>query len=125
MGTLLKQRIDQSQMDSLTVQQKKKLADWADPKDDLDWPWSSDGVIRKGKLPLLTIGQMIQFLHEHSDEGGYFYEHLTEKYGPYDGGFLVYDLRRWRVSSTYESEELANALWLAVVDVLKEEEKSA
>ena len=111
----MKQRITQEQLDSLLPTAKQRYAKWCDPQDDLDWPWSSDGVIRKGKLPLLTIGQMIQFLDGYINEGWWHIERPSAR-------------DAWRVQTKYgdfeeDVPELCDALWEAVTAILEDGEE--
>ncbi len=113
----MKQTITQEQMDALTDLERLRLANWADPKDELNWPWSSDGVIRKGKLPLLTIGEMIWFLAEHTKSQGWM------------GIATPSERTGWRVQCKYaefdedETPELVDCLWNAVKMILREQEE--
>jgi hypothetical protein len=111
----MKQRITQEQLDTLSDQQRYRYATWCDPKDELDWPWSSHGVIRKGKLPLLTIGQLIEFIVDHTKERGWLHiQTPSERCG-------------WRIECKYvdfdedDTLELVDALWSAVKVILSEE----
>lgn len=110
----MKQHITQDQLNSLSDKERYAIAGWADQKDDLDWPWSSDGIIRKGKLPLFTIGNLIWFLDEHIGSGWWQVQRNGEKTG-------------WRIFSKYgpdfeenEFPELIDALWSAVKKMLEE-----
>lgn len=67
----MKQRITVDQLMEITIKQKKVLRKWADRNDKrtdypnwLHWENSNKGIIshKYDILPLLTIGQMIEFL---------------------------------------------------------------
>ncbi len=113
----MKQRITKKQLKELNKEQLKKLMEWWEPIQSLD-VIQVDGLIyylcelehitAKEILPLLNIGQMIEFLGDYID---------------------ILDLReKWTVREMipgmklYEYDELCDALWEAVKEKLKSQE---
>ena len=114
----MKQHITTKQLDELSEKGKKKLRKWWKPKEEEYIAHAWDGI---QDLPLLSIGQMIEFL----DDERYFDEvNIIQKYPyirrPKHGG-------KWSVKNTWgwdgpEGEkyqiELCDALWSACKEIL-------
>ena len=100
----MKQNITVEQLNELSAKGKEKLRKWCEEKDYGDYIRSNGPNTRELELPLLSIGQMIEFLDEHK--------------------------RKLRVSAVFQSWELGksggggdvnpcDALWEACKETLK------
>ena len=132
----MKQFITIDQLSELSDQAKQRLGEWIHRNPSfvpLDLPlkdqsyqviWTEPKTPNNKTywLPLLSIGQMIEFLDNHNS-----YEVLGE---PYDGGFICKGYRgehiRWEVTPSgkafperYVAEELCDSLWEAVKEILE------
>ena len=100
----MKQHISVEQLNELSDKGKEKLRKWVLEKR----YYSTLNPIRNKELPLLSIGQMIEFL-DYRVKG---WQYTNDPLGKY-----------WTIwSSTdkkFESKELADALWEACKKVLK------
>lgn len=137
----MKQHITPQDLDQLTPAGKEKLRAWWKPNvgdfyiDRVYVPHKDVGeflVVEEGEgyhneidellaekeiepdetLPLLSIGQMIQYLKDTNNIWS----------SPYDGGFLCYSEEfGWSVDCGDSKKELCDALWSAVVELLNKE----
>ena len=101
----MKQQITDKQLNELSEKGAIKLREWSHSKyanDDKDYPnWNNfDKENKYGLLPLLSIGQMIEFLDENRD---------LEIEAGFEKGIL------W-----WKSEELCDALWEDTKEALNE-----
>lgn len=94
----MKQHITPEQSDELSIEAHRKLAEWRRKNG-----YSND----RAELPLLTIGQMIEFLDEDNRW------EMTE-YKPFKHGTGYKDIP-WD-----NKQELCDALWEAVKEVLND-----
>lgn len=131
----MKQHITSQDLEQLSDKGKEKLREWWKPKEG-DWICFTTGtkhikhtveinscdsewgyVIepgdkpQKNQLPLLSIGQMIEFLDEHNTDRAF--DALCFDRGEYE--WHVYHLEK---PNNHRSVELCNALWSACVEVL-------
>lgn len=130
---ILRQHITPQDLDQLTDLGKQKLREWWKPTPgdffSGSWPYEhkklvgedSDGygselmqVIenKDNYLPLLSIGQMIQFLDEHGNFG----MSKCETQDPAVGVWELDSNDEWIVEA--QNKELCDALWSACVEVL-------
>ena len=106
----MKLHIDQTQLNELSEKGKKKLRKWWKPKkDDKAYSWwkdkhNVDNPRLTKPLPLLSIGQMIEFLEDD------WWEKLTQIIGYGNDAYVDGD----------KNKDLADALWEAVKEVLNE-----
>jgi len=103
----MKQNITQEQLDELTTRQRKKLEDWV---------FENITKTVNKFIPLLSIGQMIEFL-EDNKEGGWEIYNLPVQISNDKilGLFVVNNYGKY-----YRRPELCDAIWEAVKEVLKE-----
>jgi hypothetical protein len=120
----MKQHITVAQFNELTKKGRDKLWNWWKPRNGdmfLDFEIGYGCLIsekpetfkKKQRFPLLTIGQMIEFLDEQDkilciDYGSSYVSEMGQT--------------NWRVifdESQYEDDELCDALWEAVKEVLE------
>ena len=117
----MKQNITIEQLNELSEKGKKKLRKWWKPKEGdlfLDTigegqvVWCCEDDVEEGSLPLLSIGQMIEFLDEHLLEGNYQIQRNGER-------------NSWRLNSDdieFDEEgksELCDMSWQAVKEILE------
>jgi len=104
----MKQHITEKQLNELSEKGRIRYASWCDPRDGLNWPAGrrKDGTPFKFKLPLLTIGQLIEFLREKITVTIYM-------------DILILGVHDKQIKYT----ELCDALWQAVKEVLILEDK--
>lgn len=113
----IKRHIELKQLNELSERAKERLREWWKPAFGDMWfgrsdiaPWictsvdllSLDEQEKIGRLPLLSIGQMIEFLGEDWHD---FVIKSVEDYGD--------------IQNPYKPEELCDALWEAVKKVLE------
>ena len=130
----MKQHITTKQLNELSEKEREKLRKWWKPKDgnfysvmekdkfmggdvlyglsDVDW------LKENNSLPLLSIGQMIEFLVEKQDKGwrDLHIEMLHDRWGV--GTCYDNDIPKWKFKN--DKGELCDALWEAVKEVLNE-----
>ena len=95
----MKQHIEPSQLNELSDKGKEKLREA-----DMKFGWDAKGSY----LPLLSIGQLIEFLNEHTK-----YEfHIMKRLVDWK---IVYEERHY---GKIIGEELADSLWEACKEVL-------
>jgi truncated hemoglobin YjbI len=93
----MKQRITEGQLSKLTDEQKERLIEWYQSIEDYT------------RTPLLSIGQMIQFIQEKKPQlKGISKNRFDKWFVNLDTGMLGY------------KDELCDALWEAVRQILKE-----
>ncbi|UJF34247.1 hypothetical protein [Paenibacillus hexagrammi] len=105
----MKQRITQLQIAELSSEQTDKLRSRWKPQegdyiaigDHEEMIYYLNGVDRIKSLPLLNVGQILQFLSEHGRI------HAMHQ-----------DDREWVVNDRYRAGELCDALWQALIDCL-------
>lgn len=103
----MKQHITTEQLNELSEKGKGKLREWWKPK--------------VGDLPLLSIGQMIEFLDEQIDKHNQKVDENDE------GEYIEYSIERlldrcWRLNGyfkTIEYSNLTDALFSAVKEILE------
>lgn len=103
----MKQHVTPEQLSDLSEHGKARLREWWRPKHcDLYWPSGSNGSGTRD-YPLLSIGQMIEFLEQMFEEG------KDIRHYHHGIGFknIVWD----------NKEDLRDALWNACVEVLNKE----
>jgi hypothetical protein len=117
----MKQRITVKELEKLTDAQKGILRDWWKPSegdfvtgDGQDGAYMCmgqlevDNLIKENVLPLLSIGQMIQFIQEHKPLlKGISKNRFNQWFVNIDNGMLGY------------KDELCDALWEATKQLLK------
>jgi hypothetical protein len=108
----MKQHITRDQLNELNEEQKKKLKNWWHPEygdfTDYDDEEEQEGV---SILPLLSIGQMIEFLHCREDH----YVHTVQSWSSmtWEIEIEVFDIK-----TKYRHFVLCDALWMAVKGTL-------
>lgn len=132
----MKQQITEKQLNDLSKSGQEKLLEWWKPKEgdfivDLSNPthtfcfWPHTGGLGKNYLPILSIGQMIEFLEDYANQENY-------------GEWVKFGLSKnkdWNVFmapaqwsktdkklefSTNPHPELCDALWEAVKEAFNE-----
>lgn len=126
----MEQRIDLEQFNQLSEKGKERLREWWKPQvgdwythgdDDMLLDHRSDinkenkcsfGSAKRGVYPLLSLGQMIEFLWKRKS---------MDNFHSLDGCYGAIDPNGWHViirgEGTIEELELCNALWEAVKEV--------
>lgn len=106
----MKRQITKEQLNQLTKEEKIKLTNWCNEKD-YSW-YTTDGVYELG-APLLSIGQMFEFLDEYIE---FLDEYEEEK-------TIITLVTRARVTCfggmDFEDVELCDAIWQAVKETFK------
>ncbi len=117
----MKQYITKQDLEQLSGKGKERLREWWKPetsnlvtyidKDLIKWvgvygnevELNKQGYLKRNLYPLLSIGQMVEFLDEHS--------------------ILWWDENGCKVLPWNQGEELCDSLWFAVKEVLETEGK--
>jgi hypothetical protein len=110
----MKQNISEEQLQELSEEQKIKLSALYKPTDEFsiiktDWYLG---------LPLLSIGQMIEILinnNEFFNISNVYVKHPTTSDRSINNGYGIWLHKQ---SKEYRADELCNALWLAVKNIL-------
>ena len=127
----MKQHITPKQLNELSEKGKKRLRKWWKPIDgdlyarfsnNMIWPMLAHGVAKLKKennLPLLSIGQMIEFLIVKNPLAvilidGDLYTEVAPNGAAIDDGLITDD----DSEKIFKKENTCNALWEAVKDVL-------
>lgn len=139
----MKQHITPDQLNELSDKGKEKLREWwkpvegdqcIDPYEQIQTTvWCCEDDVEEGSLPLLSIGQMIEFLDES--------EWIESIHAPQHGELNKGDLKHkdddtyweerdmsnpynWQVYTTtvgsWNTKELCDALWEAVKEVIED-----
>ena len=114
----MKQHITGEQLNGLSKRGKKNLGKWVDnksywiyePNKELTDKFKTERPILTGKLPLLSIGQMIEFLEDHNADW------INRLYWVSRG-----DTPFPEIVKGYGDKEFCDALWEAVKEVLENE----
>lgn len=116
----MKQHISLSDLNQLSDKGKERLWEWdlktktieANKFGAIYTQWRTDE-----NLPLLSIGQLIQFLDEHE----FFVDFVLKQFHPQNCWVVRY---MWfDKEKEFVAEELCDSLWMAVKDILEKEDK--
>ena len=117
----MKKTITIEQLEELSEKGKERLREWIESK--LSPPISGSAYIGPLSSPyqtsyFMTIGQMIEFLEDNTEDGGYIDDYFDHNIIDGKTGYSSNVAIGW-----HTKKELCDALWEAVKEILEEDDK--